>query len=264
MGIFMVNGPGWVDYSFNLLVTLVALLVAVYDWKTNNRKDYLWVFLVGTFFWMGVEFVLHLAGIRMMPTREIFEIEIPLYLGLLLSGTSEAAYTAVIALFVADRFWLQKTKNWKEGVFGIYAIMLAMPLLSAAIEGIQIPNVGGDVLLGQVGSRRSMFDPLSIIFTATMSILVIIWMVKTNPEFRRRAFYMYLAMMLYMTIWTVTTVMAGTRWVEVGADPSWIRAAPLVEFGAHTFLVAVTEFAKFIPFFVMPCLVRLIKPPDKV
>ena len=107
-----------------------------------------------------------------------------------------------------------------------------------------------------------MFDPLSMIFTATMGILVIIWMVKTNPEFRRRAFYMYLAMMLYMTIWTVTTVMTGARWVEVG--PPLERAAPLMEFGAHSFLVAVTEFAKFIPFFVMPCLVRLIKPPDKV
>lgn len=257
----MVNGPGWVDYSFNLLVTLVALLVAIYDWKTRQRKDYLWVFLVGTFFWAGVEFVLHLAGIRVMPTREIFGIEIPLYLGLLLSGTSEAAYTAVIALFVADRLWLQKTKNWKEGVFGIFAIMVGMPLLSAGIEGIQDPTA----LIGtmNVGSRRSMFDPVSLIFTATMGILVIIWMVKTNPEFRRRAFYMYLAMMLYMAIWTVTTVMAGTRWVEVGPELGpWTRTAPLMEFGAHVYLIAVTEFAKFIPFFVMPCLVRLIKPSE--
>ena len=172
-----------------------------------------------------------------------------MYLGVIIQGTSEAAYAAVLALFVADRLAIEETKNWKEGIFGI-GILLGIPLISLIRFGINIPDVGG-----VVGSRRNMFDPISNLFAITMVIFILVWMVKTNPEFRKRTFYYYLGIVLAMTCFTVVTVLGGNRWIEVGSDSGpWTRAPLLLEIGVHVYFATIQEMAKFVPFFIIPCL----------
>ncbi|NVM55887.1 MAG: hypothetical protein HWN66_19460 [Candidatus Helarchaeota archaeon] len=205
--------------------------------------------------------MLQLSGTRAMPTHELFGIEIPMYIGVIFQGTSEGAYVAVVGLFVADRLFIQKTKNWKEGLVGILVIMLGLPLISMVRNGIQTPNVG----YVDIPSRRLMFTPIGSIFIATFVIIAVVWILKTNPEFRRRAFYMFLGMVLLAVCFTVLEWVGGTRWIEVGPESGpWIRAEPLFEFGALAYDVVVEIAALYIPFFAIPCAFRLIKPTEAV
>ena len=258
MEIYVINGGNWTDYAWKLVITAIALFVAIYDWKKNDRKDYLWLFLLATIYWAGAEYIMHLIGIRDMPNQQIFGINLPLEIGVIIQGTSEAAYSAVTALFVADRLAMDKTKNWKEGVFCILGIMLAMPLISLVRFGVSIPDVGG-----AVGSRRNMFDPVSNIFTITMIIIVVVWMVKTNPELRRRTFYYYLGIVISMTCFTVVSVSGGNRWIEVGPELGpWTRADLLLEILVHVYFATIQEMGKFVPFFILPCVLGLIKSSE--
>ena len=48
--IFMIRGGSFgEDFGRKLIMSIIGLLICVYDWKTNDkRKDYFWVFIVGT------------------------------------------------------------------------------------------------------------------------------------------------------------------------------------------------------------------------
>ncbi len=259
--IWMIRG-GEFGYEFTtkILLTLIAILIVVYDWKKNKRKDYLWVFLTGALIWASVEWLLQSTGTRSMPIQELFGIDIPRFLGVIFQGTSEGAYVAVVGLFVADRFFMQQTKNWKEGAVGI-GIMVFLPLLRFAREGIQNPQVG----LEDIPSRRLMFDLIGTIFIAIIVILSVVWILRTNPEFRRRAIYMFLGMVLLAVCFTIMEWIGGTRWIEMGpVGGPWDRATPLVEFGALAYDVVVEIAALYIQFLAIPCLLRLIKPTDAI
>ena len=258
-GIYMIRGGEFgFEFTTKLLLTLIALLIVVYDWKKNKRKDYLWVFITGTIIWASVELMLQLSGTRAMPVHELFGIEIPMYIGVIFQGMSEGAYVAVVGLFVADRLFIQKTKKWKEGLVGIVAIMIGLPLISFIRNGIQTPVINKL----DIPSRRLMFTPTGSIFIAIFVIIAVVWMLKTNPEFRQRAFYMFLMMVILAICFTVLEWVGGTRWIEVGFPPSAARAAPLVEFGALTYDVVVEIAALYVPFFAIPCVFRLIKPSE--
>lgn len=259
-GIYMIRGGEFgFEFTTKILLTLIAILLVVYDWKKNERKHYLWVFITGALIWAGAELMLQYTGVRDMPIHELFGYEIPRYIGAIFQGTSEGAYVAVVGLFVADRLFIQKTKNRTEGLIGILAIMVGLPLISLIRNGIQIPNVG----YIDIPSRREMFTPMGSIFIATLVIIGVIWILKTNPEFRRRAIYMFLMMVLLAVSFTVIEWIGGTRWIEVDAFPSgWDRAPPLIEFGALTYDIVVEIAALYVPFFAFPCIFRLIKPPD--
>jgi hypothetical protein len=255
MEIYMINGGNWTDYAWKLVITALALLVAIYDWKRNKRNDYLWLFLIATIYWAGAEYLMHLIGIRTMPNQQIFGIDLPLEIGVLIQGTARAASPAVTALFIADRLAMKETKNWKEGVFGIFGIKLGIPLLSLVRFGVSIPDVGG-----AVGSRRNIFDPVSNLFAITMKIFIVVWMMKTNPETRRRTFYYYFGVIIGLTFFTVVSVFGGNRWIEVGPESGpWTCADPLLEFAIHVYFITIQEMAKFVPFFILPCLFGLIK-----
>ncbi len=261
MGIFMIRGGEFgFEFTTKLLLTLIAILLVLYDWKKNDRKDYLWVFLTGTIIWATVELVLQIAGIRVMPTHELFGIEIPRFIGVIFQGSSEGAYVAVVGLFVADRIFIDKTKNVKEGLIGIVAIMLGMPLIGLLREGIQIPDVGNPL----IPSRREMFTPVSTIFIAIFLIFAVVWILKTNPELRRRAIYMFLGMVILATCFTLLEWVGGTRWIEVGADPVWTRAPALVEFGALAYDAIIEIAALYIPFLAIPCVLGVIRAEDRV
>jgi heme/copper-type cytochrome/quinol oxidase subunit 4 len=260
MGIFMIRGGEFgFEFSTKLLLTLIAILIVVYDWKKNDRKDYLWVFITGTVIWASAELLLQLTGVRVMPVQEFFGIQIPRAVGVIFQGTSEGAYVAVVGLFVADRLVIQKTKNWKEGLTGILAIMVGLPLINFFRNGIQVPDVGNPA----IPSRRLMFDPVGTIFIATLVIIGVIWILKTNPEFRRRAISMFLGMVLLAFCFTLFEWIGGTRWIEVGPELGpWLRAPPLVEFGALAYDVMIEIAALYVPFFAIPCMLRAIKPAN--
>ena len=255
------GGDFGVEYGTKLVLILIALLIVVYDWKKNDRKHYLWVFLTGAIIWGLAELAIQSAGIRDLSTSYFFGIEIPEYIGQsigpILRGTAEGAYVAVVGLFVADRLFIQKTKNRTEGWIGILAIMVGLPLSGLIREGIRVPIAGSDV-----PSRRLMFTPMGSIFIAAMVILAVVWILKTNPEFRRRAIYMFLMMVLLAVCFTAFDFIGGVRWIEVDGLSGLERAPFLIEFGALSYDVVVEIAALYVPFFAIPCIFRLIKPSE--
>ncbi len=261
MNIYVVNGGVWTNYAWKIfVVSFVGLLIALYDWKKNDRKDYLYVYLIATIYWACAEFMMHLIGIRDQKSQQLFGFELPLYIGVIVQGTSEAAFGAVIALFIADRLAIEETKNVKEGLIGI-GIIIGLNSFTLFWYGIQTPNVGG-----VVGSRRNMMDPFSNLFYITMTIFIVVWLIKgATPELRRRTLYYYLGVILLMTIFTSITVIGGNRWIEIGPEGGpWTRAPLLLELAAHFHFAVVQEWAKFVPFFILPCLFGLIKSSEDI
>lgn len=241
---------GW-DSTTKLILTLVAIAICLYDWKKNKRKDYIWVFIVGTVIWATVEMVQNLSGMRVMPTHVLFGLELPVWAGAILQGTSEGAYVAVIGLFVADRFFLKE--NRKEGLVG-FAIILLPSAIHLMAEGIQP--------IGTPTSQRLMFTPTSFIFLGAMILISVIWLVRTNSEFRRRGIYMYVGMVILAIVFTVFEVVGGARWIGIGPFASPVPADMLISIGALSYDVFIEIAAAYVPFLVIPCVFRLIKPKN--
>ncbi|MHA1276865.1 MAG: hypothetical protein ACTSQI_07210 [Candidatus Helarchaeota archaeon] len=245
------------DSTLKLILTLIAIAICIYDWKQNNRKDYFWVFLVGAMIWAGVEIMQNMSGMRLMPTHVLFGIELPVWAGAILQGTSEGAYVAVLGLFVADNFFLKE--NRKVGIVGL-VIMIVPSTLRLIREGIHLP-----INPSIITSARAMFTPVSFIFLGTMVLISIIWLVKTTPEARRRGIYMYVGMVILAVIFTVTEVIGGTRWIGYGPDYGSIVLADVVSnIGALSYDIFVEIAAAYVPFLLIPYAFGLIRSKEKV
>lgn len=240
---------GW-DSTTKLILTLVAIAICLYDWKRNDRKDYIWVFITGAIIWGGIELVQNLSGMRVMPSHVLFGVELPVWAGAILQGTSEGAYVAVIGLFVADRFFLKE--NFKEGVVGL-AIMVVPSSLRLMFVGIQPYGIGIP------SSERLMFTPIASIVLAIMVLSSVVWLVKTNATFRRRGIYMYIGMVILAVSFTTFEVLGGARWIGVGPASSIVPADVVISVGALSYDIFIEIAGAYVPFLVIPCVLGLIK-----
>ena len=257
LGIWMIRGGSFgFDATTKLILAIVAILICVYDWKKNKRKDYLWVFLIGILIWTAVEIISQATGMREMPVHLLFGIEIPYYIGAILQGAAEGAYVAVLGLFIADSFFIKRDR--RDSVLALI-ILLVPSILGLAVEGIQTPDYGG-----VVPSRRLMFTPMATIYLAISIVVSVVWLLKTNPEFRRRAIYMFVGMVAIAVVFTVFDYFSGVRWIEVGpVGGPWLHAPLLTEFGALNYDIFIEIAAAYVPFLVLPCVFRLIKSKQK-
>jgi len=253
--IWMIRGGSFgFDFNVKLALTIVAILLCLYDWKRNKRWDYFWVFLIGALIWSLTEVFNQLSGQRHMPDAYLFGFQLPLYISIPLQGTSEAAFVAVLGLFIADHLF--DKRKWIGGMIGIL-IILTPTALNLIINGIQIPDVGNPL----IPSRRQMFTPAATIFLAVMVIIAVVWLWKTTPEFRKRGYLLFISMLIIAVIFTILEWVGGTRWIEMGpVGGPWIRAPPPIEFGALTYDIVVEIAAAYMPFLAIPCALRLIKP----
>ena len=252
--IWMIRGGSFgFDFNVKLALTLITILICLYDWKKNKRWDYFWVFLIGAIIWSLIELFNQLTGQRNMPNAILFGFEIPDYVAIPLQGISEGAFVAVLGLFIADRLF-NKAK-WIGGLIGVL-IIIVPSALNLILNGIQIPEVGNPL----IPSRRQMFTPAATIFFAIMVIITVVWLWKTNPEFRKRAYLLFISMLIIALIFTVFEYIGGTRWIEVGPlEGPWSRALPLIEFGALTYDIVVEIALAYMPFFAIPCALKLIR-----
>ena len=261
--IYMIRGGTFgFDFNIKLIITIVTLLICVYDWKTKKRLDYFYVFIVGTFFWACVEIVLQLAGTRVMGINYLFGLPIPLLISIPLQAVSEASFVAILGLFIADRLFLSKGKSLKiDRIAGLIAVvgLITLEVVEALfINGIVIPNVGGEV-----PSRRDMFTIPSITFLSIMVLIDIVWLIKTNKEFRKRGLLMIVGMLFIAISFTLGGWLSGNRWIEVGTPPTYIRAPPLIEFFALSYDVIIEIVLCYVPYLALPCIFRFIKYKDK-
>ena len=243
------NGASGESWDTKLYFCIAALILCIIDWKQNNRKEYFWILLTGTIIWTLIEMTAQLSGIRIIPDRILFGMELPLWISLPLQGCSEGAVFAVVGIFFADRYI---DKTFRTLWTSIFTIGMVVFFISIFIQKVAFKDVGGDV-----ASRRDIFSLPSVIIMIVFIILTVIWYIKSQKEQKRRIIIWGIFMVLFGAVWTISEFLANTRWVEVGFAPDdLLRAPPLIEL--LTFLWdSIIEFSiAFIPFLAIPAYIQ--------
>ncbi len=266
--IFMIRGEEFgQDFSIKLIMSIIAIIFCLYDWKTNERKDYFWVFLAGTIFWSLVELSLQQGGTRVLQQKFLFGIDITSmpWLTIPLQGISEGAFVAVIGVFFGDRILNEETRKKGIQLFAAYLLIFAL------LNLINF-NIGyADVKIGDpnVPSRREMFNVMSVVFIIFMSGIALIWMITRESTYvRNRGLMMWLIMALFIAEWTLFSWITGDRWIEMGTvnsngTYSNLRHAPAgIEFLALFYDVVIEVSLIYVPFLTVPYLLGLIKSEE--
>jgi len=259
--IFMIRGgmgagSFGTDFNMKIYMVVATLVMCIYDWRKNGRKDYFWVFLVGWGIWTLAELFLQVSGRRVMMHRYLFGMDLPLWLSIPIQGAAEGGTVAIIGIFIGDRLSWKRTRT---AAALLAAVLAALLIWSSLRGGIQAPNVGGEV-----PSRRDMFMPVPLIFLAFMVYIDIRFFLKATTGQRARGLYMLGVMIVLSAFWTLGEWMAGTRWIEVGTPDNLRRAPGMVEFAALSFDVIVEIALAYLPFFALPCRWGLIGDSDDV
>lgn len=250
--LFMVrNGSFGIDFNQKLFITIIGLFVCFYYWKTNKNKDYLWVYLIGSFIWFLIELGAQMQGIRIMNTSYLFGFQIPVVIASLLRGTSEGGFVALLGLFIADK--LMNKKEIKTGLV-ILVVVMAILLLNTINQGLPFKNIGGIV-----ASRRNLFTPVSLIFMSIASIFNIIWIMKVSYKVRQRVLGMFLVMILITGFWTFVEYLVNTRWIEIETVGLLSKASLFLQIIGLFYDVVIEIGLCYILFLAIPCIFGLIK-----
>lgn len=240
------------DFTPKLATAVIAIALVLWDVVRHKRLDYVWVFAFGTVIWGGAEAFLHLQGIRDMPERTLFGQPMALPLSYLLQGMAEGAFVAVAGLFVGDRL-LVRASRWKAAVA---LAGLAVLILSSTVRSFR--RMEG---LGAVASRRDLLDPTSLGLLLVVVVVSAVFVWKWE-QWRPRTFAMFGVMLVIGTVWTVTQVALGGRWVEVGSAATGYRdAGTVVTVLALAFDVVIEIAATYVPFLAIPVMLRLMRDP---
>lgn len=243
--LFMIrNGIFGTDYALKLGFLVFSLIICLYDWKKNGRKDYFWVFGIGALIWFLVEFSIQMAGVRVTEAF-MFGRELPTFWAALLRGAAEGGFIILLGLFFADRL----TKKW---------MLLFIGALVLTILGTL--NQGMPERIGAV-SRRDLFATNGLFYLAIMLIFDIVWLWKSQPSTRKRALWAFFFMVVFTGTWTMAEFFANTRWIEFGNN----LASPFLQFVGLSYDVIMEIAVPYLPFLGLAYLLGLIreKPDEK-
>lgn len=253
--LFMIrNGEFGTDFNLKLIWSLVGLAVCVYYWIKNKKRDYFWVFMIGSAIWFAIEYGAQLTGVRVMGANYLFGVKIPVVIASILRGSAEGGFVALFGLLFFDKISDKKSRlKWSV----LSAIILTIFVLKTINQGLPFREIGG-----QVASRRDLFGGPSLLFMAGFIIFDIIWLFLTKPEIRKRALGMFSVMVIVTGIWTLTEFFVNTRWIELGPVNALTMAPPLLQFLGLAYDVIVEIGLFYIPFLAIPYFLGLIKNPS--
>ncbi len=251
-GLYMVRDAGFGrDFTPKLWVSIAALVMVVADVRRNKRLDYVWVFVIGTVIWAAAEALLSLQGTRAMPDRVLFDRPIPMGLSLLLQGTGEAAFVAILGLYVGDRWLTRGRRVHSAVVMAIVCVLVTAATVRGALARAGAP---------EVASRRDLLAPGSLLALGALALIAIAFYVARAP-WRPRVLAMSWAMLIFSTIWTIGQVATGGRWVETRVGEAFVAASPGAQFAGLAFDVIVEIVLAYVPFLAIPVLLGLIRDP---
>jgi len=261
-GIFIIRGGffGW-EFTLKLVYVVLGLILSIYDWKKNNRKDYFYVLIFGTLLYLGSETMLFFFGGRVMQEKLLFGLNITYmpWLWIPLLSIGDVVVLAVIALFFADRIRNTETRKTWGIVFIIWVFCRdVLPYIIIFSLGDTFATISiGDPL---IYSRRNMIETGTLIALSTLIILGIIWLVRTDKKSRKRALYMLGIMLILMTAWSIGEWFAGQRWIEMGPEEGpWIYAPALVQVGMFLYDIVVEMGLFTLCFLAFPTFLKLVK-----
>ncbi len=261
-GIFIIRGGyfGW-EFTHKLLYVIFGLILCIYDWKKNKRKDYFWIFIFGTMLYLGSEIMLYTFGGRVMQDKLLFGMDITsmTWLWIPLLAVGDVVMLAVIALLFADRIRNSETRK-KWGILFIVWVFCRDALPYLIIFGLgdtfDTISIGEDLIY----SRRNMIEMGTLISLSIMVGIAIIWLVKTDKKSRKRGLYMLGVMLILMTVWSFGEWLAGQRWIEVGPEEGpWDLAPPLLQFAMFTYDIVIEMGLFTLCFLAIPSFLKLIK-----
>lgn len=254
--VFMIrNGDFGTDFETKFILILVGIGICFYDWYSHDkRKDYFWVFIIGTIIWTLTEVAQQFSGVREMAPGSLFGFQLPRIVSNIIQGSSEGAFIAIQGLFVADRL-IEHNKRQKILATIFYSGFILYTLIGEVFQAVPNKDVGGSV-----ASRRDMLTPMALLFLFSCLALIIIFLLKyPNHAAKKRALCMFAIMAIYATIWNICEVLANTRWIEVGIFSNSTEATPLIEFSALIWDTLVEIAAAYVPFLIIPYLLGMIK-----
>jgi len=264
--IFMIRG-GFFGFEFThkLIYAIAGFFICYYDWKKNKRKDYLWVYLIGTILYTLAELMLQVFGGRAMQDKFLFGVNIgsQLWFTIPIGAMADVAFVGLLGIFIAD--FLVKKETRKKGILilAIYTLFRHVIFYSVfLILGFNFTNITvGDP---DISSRRDVFEVGTVTTLTILSILTIIWFIRSKKVIKKRAFFMFLVIVIEITFWSVGEWITGQRWIEVGTiDPFNLQHAnPFIEFGILAYDVIVEMGLFCVSFLAIPYLLKLIKTKE--
>jgi len=261
-GIFIIRGGffGW-EFTLKLLYVIFGLILCVYDWKKNKRKDYFWILIFGALMYVGSEVMLYFFGGRVTQDKILFGINISSLNGLWipLMAIGDVVILAVIALFFADRIReSENKKKWGLVFIGWVVVRDVLPYLILFGLGTTFATV--PIGYEFIPSRRNMIEIGTLMALSITIAIGLIWLWRTDKESRKRGLYMIAVMLILMTVWSLGEWFAGQRWIEVGLESGpWTLAPPLLTVGMFAYDIVI-EMALFtMCFLAIPSLLKLIK-----
>jgi len=261
-GIFIIRGGFFgFDWTHKLFYLIAGILLCIYDWKKNNRKDYFWVYLSGALLYIGSEVMLFIFGGRVMQEKLLFGMNITSmpWLWIPMMAIADVVVLGVMALFFADRIRNLETRRRWTFIFVVWLLLRdILPYVFLYITGSRFANVPvGDPL---IFSRRNIIETGTIMALSTIIIVTLIWFFKTDKESRNRGLYMVGVMVIMMTVWSCGEWLAGQRWIEVGLeDGPWTLAPPLLSIGMFAYDIIIEMGLFTLSFLAFPSLFKLIK-----
>jgi len=260
--IFIIRGGffGW-EFTHKLLYIIFGLILCIYDWKKNKRKDYFWIFIFGTMLYIGSETMLFFFGGRVMQTKLLFGIDITnmSWLWLPLLSVGDVVMLAVIALFFADRIRETETRKKWSILFIIWVacrdVLPYVVLFSLGYTFATVPE-GYDLIY----SRRNLIETGTLIALSLFVVISVIWLIRTDKKSRKRGLYMFGVMLILMTIWSFGEWFAGQRWIEIGPEGGpWTFAPPILQFGMFVYDIVIEMGLFTVCFLAIPSIFKLIK-----
>jgi len=264
-GIYIIRGGffGW-EFTLKLVYVVLGLVLCIYDWKKNNRKDYFWVLIFGTLLYLGSETMLFFFGGRVMQDKLLFGLDITnmTWLWIPLLSIGDVVVLAVIALFFADRLRNSETRK-KWGIFFIIWLFCRDILPYLILVGLGSTFATISINDTFIPSRRNMIEIGTLTALPITIIIAVVWLIRTNKESRKRGLYMFGVMLILMTVWTFGEWLAGQRWIEVGPEEGpWTLAHPPIQIGMLLYDIVVEMGLFTLSFLAIPSLLKLIKKQE--
>ncbi|MHA1926817.1 MAG: hypothetical protein ACW974_12940, partial [Candidatus Thorarchaeota archaeon] len=235
------NGLFGQDYGMKLVLALIGLTICIVFWQKSKKRDYVAVFLTGIVVWSFFEILITVLSIRYIEDAVLFGFDLHWLPASVLRGASEGSVVALVGITAGDFIPNKETRK--------YAIPAAILLLGffvarTLLTGLPLRAVGETVL-----SRRAVFAWPSVLFFMLILAFNLFWYFRaSNPAARTRARNMFVAILVFSTIWSIAQYIANVRWVEIGA----LQAVPLLEILVFTWDIVFEVAICYVSFYTIP------------
>ena len=249
------NGLFGQDYGMKFILALTGLILCLIFWQRTKKRDYLVVFLAGVVIWSCFEILIIVLSIRYIEDAVIFGQDLHWLPASILRGASEGSVVALVGITAGDFIPNKETRK-----FAIPAAILLLGFFVARtlLTGLPTRDVGGVVL-----SKRDVFAWPSVLFFMLLLAFNLYWYFRLgDASGKKRALYMFIATLVFSTIWSIAQYIANVRWIEVGVGLGYAQAVPGLELLVFAWDIIVEVAMCYVSFFTIPYYLGIIPRND--